>query len=110
MPRKAGSPEYEAFVTALRARRPEVADSSMFGMPVLKVNGKAVAGGYDGGMIFKLEGKDHAHGLSLAGSQLFDPMGGRPMKQWVAVTTAHQAEWDSLADSAIDAMIVATAG
>ena len=111
MPRKQGTPEFEAFVTALKARRPEVVDGAMFGMPVLKVNGKAVAGGYDDGMIFKLEGDAHAHALSLSGSRLFDPMGkGRPMKQWVAVPTAHQPEWDALADVAIDAMIVATAG
>ena len=111
MPRKQGTPEFEAFVSALQERRPEVVDGAMFGMPVLKVNGKAVAGGYDDGMIFKLEGESHAHALSLSGSHLFDPMrNGRPMKQWVAIPTTHQPEWDALADAAIDAMIVATAG
>ncbi len=111
MPRKKGTPEFEAFATALQDRRPEVVDGAMFGMPVLKVNGRAVAGGYDGGMIFKLEGEAHAHALSLPGSALFDPMrNGRPMKQWIAVPTAHEPEWDALADAAIDTMIVATAG
>jgi len=111
MPRKQGTPEFEAFVTALQARRPEAVDGAMFGMPVLKVDGKAVAGGYDGGMIFKLEGEAHAQALSLTGAHLFDPMrNGRPMKQWVSVPNAHEPEWDALADAAIDAMIVATAG
>ena len=39
-------------------------------------------------MVFKLEGDDHAQALALPGAQLFDPMGGRPMKAWVQVPAA----------------------
>jgi hypothetical protein len=81
--------------------RPGIVRSQMFGMPCLKVNGKAFAGFQAGSMIFKLSGEAHQQALSLAGARLFDPMGmGRPMKEWVDIPAAHSTTWEQFADAA----------
>ena len=39
--------------------------------------------------------------LALSGSHLFDPMGGgRPMKEWVEVSSEHASQWFELAQAA----------
>ena len=73
----------------------------MFGMPSLKVGGKAFAGYLRGAMVFKLRGADHAAALALPGAQLFDPMGGRPMREWVQVPASAASRWPELARAAL---------
>lgn len=92
---------FETIGTELAARRGATL-SAMFGMPALKVGGKAFAGLHGDDMVFKLTGEPHASALGLAGSHLFDPMGGRPMKEWVAVPRSHDRHWTSLAEAALD--------
>ena len=76
--------------------------SKMFGKPCLKINGKAFACFFDGEMVFKLEGDDHARAMKLKGSKLFDPSGKkRPMKEWVQVKATNAKEWPMLAESAL---------
>lgn len=76
--------------------------SQMFGMPVLKANGKTFAGLYHGDMTFKLTGDKHAEALALSGSKLFDPSGrDRPMKEWVVVNQDHIDQWDNFAVAAM---------
>lgn len=96
----ADTSEYEAVVAEMTATSPATA-SKMFGMPCLKVNGKASAGFTDGSMVFKIGGATHAEALALPGAHLFDPMGGRPMKEWVVVPLAHAARWLALAHDAM---------
>lgn len=91
--------EFDAVATELTATSPSVR-GSMFGMPCLKQGGKAYAGYYQGAMVFKLSGAPHAQALALAGAALFDPMGGRPMKEWVVVPVDHAAQWVALARDA----------
>ena len=79
-----------------------VAISPMFGMPSLKVNGKALAGFHEGCMVFKLTGDAHAQAIGLKGAKLFEPMKGRPMKEWVQVPFAHRAKWEELAKAALE--------
>jgi len=74
----------------------------MFGMPTLKIGRKAFAGNHDGDMVFKLSGAAHARALGLPGAHLFDPMGGRPMKEWVVVPVAQAAMWAELAHAALE--------
>jgi hypothetical protein len=107
MDRPLASPDtmrrYEAVAAGLAARG--VKASSMFGMPTLKLNGKAVAGLYGDAMTFKLAGKGHVEALRLDGAHLFDPSGmGRPMKAWVVVPVEHAAEWERLAALALAAI------
>jgi hypothetical protein len=78
--------------------------SSMFGMPTLKLNGKAIGGLWGDAMTFKLAPEALAEALRLEGVHQFDPSGlGRPMKAWVVVHAADAAEWERLAQLALAA-------
>jgi hypothetical protein len=92
--------DYDALADEMKATSPATT-GAMFGMPCLKAGGKAFAGFYQGAMVFKLTGAEHASALALSGARLFDPMGGRPMKQWVEVPHAHAARWAELARAAM---------
>jgi len=90
---------YDELADDLAARHAEVELGKMFGMPCVKASGKAVAGYFKGDMVFKLrdvEARERA--LELDGAHLFDPMGGRPMKEWVQVPAAHVERWAELAE------------
>jgi hypothetical protein len=76
--------------------------SKMFGMPCLKIEGKAFAGYHHGAMVFKLQGEAHAEALALTGSHLFDPAGGRPMREWVEVPAQHAEHWTKLGEAALN--------
>jgi TfoX/Sxy family transcriptional regulator of competence genes len=91
---------FEEVAEDLRTRHGGVTTGPMFGSPSLKLQGKVIASVYGDTMVFKLEGDDYAQALALPGAQLFDPMGGRPMKAWVQVPSAQAAEWDDLAERA----------
>ena len=92
-------------VAARLAERSAVKASSMFGMPTLKLDGKALAGVHGDAMVFKLSGEAHADALRLPGAHLFDPSGmGRPMKAWVVVPAEQAKEWERLAELALAAI------
>ncbi len=76
--------------------------SKMFGMPTLKINGKAFAGFANEAMIFKLAAEAHALALQERGSKLFEPTPGRQMKEWVQVPTTSSNKWLFFAHSAKD--------
>jgi len=78
--------------------------STMFGMPTLKLNGKAIGGLWGDAMTFKLAPKALADALRLPGVQHFDPSGSRPMKAWVVVPLAQSEEWERLARLALAAI------
>jgi hypothetical protein len=91
---------YEAIGEGLA--RAGVESGQMFGMPVLKFRGQAVAGLFGDAMVFKLTDPAHAAARALAGAALFDPSGmGRPMKAWVVVPATHAARWTTLATVAV---------
>jgi hypothetical protein len=79
----------------------EVQNSKMFGMPCLKIAGKAFGGFFKDDMIFKLRGNALTEALELTGAKSFDPMGGRPMKEWVQVPYIHAERWIELARQAL---------
>jgi hypothetical protein len=91
---------YEAIADDLAARG--VVAGQMFGMPTLKASGKAIGGLRDEGMVFKLPDEAaRERALALDGAHLFEPMAGRPMREWVVVPTAHADEWPGLAETAL---------
>jgi hypothetical protein len=94
-------PEWDRLVEELREGHPEVVRGAMFGMPCAKTGGKAFMGFYDGGAVFKLGDAARDRALALDGSALFDPMGGRPMKEWVVVPPSHREVWPELAEAAL---------
>ena len=73
----------------------------MFGMPCAKAGGKAFMGSFDGGAVFKLDEPTRGEALGLAGSELFDPSGGRPMREWIVVSADHQDRWTVFAEAAL---------
>jgi hypothetical protein len=77
-------------------------ESQMFGMPTMKVGGKAFAGvAGSGGMVFKLPPGEVRAALELKGTELFDPGMGRPMREWVDVPGAQSRHWRALAEIAL---------
>src|SRR5579859_1567013 len=95
---------YDQVADELIKANPSVVRSQMFGMPVLKVGKKALAGDWHGDMVFKLAAASPAHteALDIAGAELFDPGMGKPMKEWVVVPAASADRWDELAQAAFD--------
>jgi hypothetical protein len=78
--------------------------SSMFGMPTLKLHGKAIGGLWGDAMTFKLGPDALAEALRIEGAHQFDPSGlGRPMKAWVVVPLSQSGEWERLARLALAA-------
>ncbi|MDP9325498.1 MAG: TfoX/Sxy family protein [Candidatus Dormibacteraeota bacterium] len=74
----------------------------MFGMPSVFIGTKAFAGYREGAMVFKLDGDAHAAALGLPGAHLFEPMEGRPMKEWVVVPAEHSADWARIGKQALE--------
>jgi len=91
--------KFEEIAEKLAKKKVEV--SSMFGMPCYKIKSKAFAGLVDEDMVFKLTGDEHFRALSLPGSRLFDPAGGRPMKEWVQVSSKNAKHWQDLSEAAL---------
>jgi hypothetical protein len=94
---------YDAIAATLEGAG--VKASSMFGMPTLKLDGKAIGGLWGDAMTFKLAPDALAHALRIEGAQQFDPSGlGRPMKAWVVIPLAQSGEWERLARLALAAI------
>jgi TfoX/Sxy family transcriptional regulator of competence genes len=75
--------------------------TKMFGKDCLKVHGKVMAVLWDGDVVFKLEGTEHAEALGLAGAGLWDPRGqGHAMREWVRVPATHAGRYDQFARAA----------
>ncbi len=74
--------------------------SQMFGMPALKIKGKAFAGFWNDVMIFKLSGESHKKALEEPGATLFEPMAGRKMKEWVQIPLSNAKKWKMFAEDA----------
>jgi hypothetical protein len=86
----------------LAAQNADVDLGQMFGMPTIKRGGKATSGFWQGSMVFKLTDEaKREQALALAGAERFDPMGGRPMREWVVVPASHSDEWPRLACEAL---------
>jgi hypothetical protein len=93
---------YDELADDLAARNDDVTLGKMFGMPCVKRGGKAVAGFWQESVVFKLSDTTaRERALALDGAELFDPMGGRPMKEWVVVPATHADAWPRLAEDAL---------
>jgi hypothetical protein len=85
-----------------------VTKSNMFGMPVLKLGRRPIAGLSDDGIQFKLpiDSVKYQQALALDGSRHFQPVMkgkvGPIMKQWVVVPFVHKAHYRDLASASLD--------
>ncbi|TND07439.1 MAG: hypothetical protein FD123_3217 [Bacteroidetes bacterium] len=97
------SEETWEIIAASFTKKKDVLLTKMMGHPSLKTNGKLCCCFFDGDMVFKLSGEEHARALALKGSKLFDPGSmGRPMKEWVQVKPAHEKLWPQFTEAALD--------
>lgn len=95
---------YTAVVQALLVD-PRVADSQMFGMPTLKVGGKAFASLWkNNDLVVKIGAPRVQELLKAKAGRQFDPSGkGRPMKEWVMIRESAanpKKKWLALAEEA----------
>ncbi len=98
------SPEerFDEIADDLAAQNDDVELGKMFGMPTIKKAGKAAAGFWRDSMVFKLtDPATREQALAIDGAEQFDPMGGRPMKEWVVVPASHADRWAELAGQTI---------
>src|SRR6185437_5298667 len=93
--------EYDTLVEIMEDTG-EAKASKMFGMPCIKNNkGKDFAGYYNGDATFKLPQNIIQQWLGNKGAKLFDPMGSRPMKEWLQLSAEHASHWPELAKEAM---------
>lgn len=64
---------------------PGVEPKTMFGYPAAFVNGNMFSSLFQGSMILRLSEQDRAACESQFGARLFEPMPGRPMREYVEV-------------------------
>ena len=59
----------------------------MFGYPCVFLNGLLVSGTFADRVIVRLSETDRAEALKIEGAELFEPMPGRPMREYVVLPT-----------------------
>lgn len=67
------------------ARYPEAEPRKMFGYPCAFVNGQMFVGTFADALMMRLSETDRAKFLKLPNAKIFEPMPGRPMKEYVEV-------------------------
>jgi hypothetical protein len=78
-------PELIALFDSVVPHKPGVVAKPMFGYPACFVNGHMFMGLHQENMILRLSEEDRAEALKVDGSRIFEPMPGRPMKEYVAL-------------------------
>ena len=83
---------------------PRVTEANMFGMPTLKVGGKAFAGLWKKQLVVKIGVPRVQELLKAKAGKQFDPSGmGRPMKEWIMLKEPEsnaKKRWLELAEEA----------
>jgi len=84
----------EEYFHLLTGQIKDAVAGKMFGALCMKMpNGKAAAMFWKDNLVVRLSGKAREEALSLDGAALFDPMGGRPMKEWVQIPFEYKSDW-----------------
>ncbi len=91
MPFEKSPPELIARFDELAGGAPEATRKLMFGFPSLVLGGHMFMGLYEDLLVLRL-GADDRDALMAAGGQVFSPMAGRPMKDYVVVPEAVLAD------------------
>ena len=99
----AESKTYSAVVQSLLSD-PRVTEANMFGMPGVRIGGKAFAGLWNNYLAVKIGAPRVQELLKSKAGQQFDPSGmGRPMKEWIAIkepAVNAKKKWLALAEEA----------
>ncbi|HEU4719159.1 MAG TPA: hypothetical protein VFU15_15050 [Bacteroidia bacterium] len=89
--------ESESLFLTLAEEIAGVTKGKMFGALCMKTaKGKSAAMLWKGDIVVKLPAAEIARTMKLKGACHFEPMKGRPMKEWVQVPPAHSARWKEL--------------
>jgi hypothetical protein len=97
--------EAESYFLQLCSELKDGKAGKMFGLPCIKAaNGKAAAMLWKDNLVVKLQGDMLNEALSLDGSKPFEPMEGRPMKEWVAIPVEYKREWKRFALSSLESV------
>ena len=75
-------PELVERFNAALPEHPDLAPKKMFGYPASFVKGNFFTGLHNDNVVIRLPDEVKAKMGELEGAPRFDPMGGRPMKQW----------------------------
>ena len=67
---------------------PRVVRKPMFGYPALYLNGNMFAGTFQDKVVARLPAAGRERAMKTAGATQFEPMPGRPMKEYVALPAA----------------------
>jgi hypothetical protein len=95
----------ETLFHEIAAEIPDVKEGKMFGSLCIKTpNGKSGAMFWKDNIVVKLQSDELSEALSLDGVTLFEPMEGRPMKEWVQIPYAHKGVWKKLALSSVESV------
>ena len=90
--------EAEQFFIELIGQVPDAKAGKMFGALCMKMpNGKSAAMFWKDNIVVKLHDKALHDAMSLNGAQLFEPMEGRPMKEWVQIPFGYKKKWKAFA-------------
>ena len=89
-------PELASAFDKAAPKDPKVVRKPMFGYPALFLNGNMFAGTFQDKVIARLSEASRAKALK-AGAKQFEPMPGRPMKEYVVVPAADVAKPAALA-------------
>jgi hypothetical protein len=88
----------EIYFNELTTEIPDVKPGKMFGALCMKTpNGKSAAMFWKDNIVVKLQGDELIEAMSLDGTQLFEPMEGRPMKEWIQIPFSYKAHWKKFA-------------
>ncbi|HMH33329.1 MAG TPA: hypothetical protein VK543_09885 [Puia sp.] len=88
----------EEYFGQLSKEIPGVKPGKMFGALCMKTaNGKSAAMFWKDNLVVKLQGDALKEAMRLKGAKLFEPMEGRPMKEWVQIPFAFKGKWKELA-------------
>ncbi|MDQ6757323.1 MAG: hypothetical protein M3004_10350 [Bacteroidota bacterium] len=90
--------EAEIYFNELTEKIANAKAGKMFGALCMKMpNGKSAAMFWKNNIVVKLHGKALQDALSLDGTKLFEPMEGRPMKEWVQIPFDYKSKWEMFA-------------
>ena len=77
---------------------PRVDRRKMFRCPCAFANGAMFMGVHAGTLFLRLDPTDRARAIAEHGARLFDPMGGRPMREYVVVPATILQKAETRAD------------
>lgn len=94
----------EQLYQQITSKIPDSTPAKMFGALALKSNksGKSGVMFKNDCMVFKLPQAELQEALNLSKAQLFDPSGGRPMKEWAELPYNHADKWPYYAEIAME--------